>query len=47
MKTIKTVPTKKAYDQLQRLTLLKASKHGLKGFEYQSIIWNVIRNNKI
>ena len=47
MRDIKTTPTKKAYDQLQKLTLLKASKHNLKGFEYQSIIWNVIRNKKI
>lgn len=33
------------YDQIESLTLRKAKKLGLKGYEYQAIIWLVIRNN--
>lgn len=35
---------KLAYNQIQKLTLKKANKLGLKGFEYQAIIWSSIRN---
>jgi hypothetical protein len=34
-----------AYKQLQSITLSKAKKLGLKGFEYQAIIWNSVQNN--
>ena len=34
-----------AYEQLQKITLSKAKKLGLKGFEYQAIIWGSIQNN--
>lgn len=44
-KTIKTVPGRKAYDQIKRLTIAKAEQQGLKGYEYQAIIWNVVKNN--
>jgi hypothetical protein len=33
------------YDQLEALTLRKAKQLGLKGYEYQAIIWVIIRNN--
>jgi hypothetical protein len=36
---------KLAYDQLERLTISKAKKLGLKGFEYQAIIWNAVKSN--
>jgi hypothetical protein len=44
-RTIKTTPNRKAYDQIRRLTLAKAESKGLKGFEYQAIIWNSVKNN--
>ena len=34
-----------AYDQLERLTISKAKKLGLKGFEYQAIIWASVQSN--
>jgi hypothetical protein len=34
-----------AYKQLQSITLSKAKKLGLRGFEYQAIIWNSVQNN--
>jgi hypothetical protein len=34
-----------AYKQLQNITLSKAKKLGMKGFEYQAIIWNSVQNN--
>jgi hypothetical protein len=34
-----------AYKQLQSITLSKAKKLGMKGFEYQAIIWNSVQNN--
>jgi hypothetical protein len=34
-----------AYKQLQNITLSKAKKLGIKGFEYQAIIWNSVQNN--
>jgi|TARA_Y100000052_G_C2953231_1_gene88676 hypothetical protein len=42
-KTIKSCG-KLAYNQIQKLTIKKADKLGLKGFEYQAIIWASIRN---
>tara|TARA_Y100000389_G_scaffold57971_1_gene53985 strand:+ start:7071 stop:7649 length:579 start_codon:yes stop_codon:yes gene_type:complete len=33
-----------AYEQIQKLTIKKADKLGLKGYEYQAIIWESIRN---
>jgi hypothetical protein len=44
-RTINTTPNRKAYDQIRRLTLAKAESKGLKGFEYQAIIWNSVKNN--
>jgi hypothetical protein len=44
-KTIKTTPTKLAYNQIKELTINKAKEKGLKGFEYQAIIWNSVKNN--
>ena len=35
---------KLAYNQIQKLTIKKADKLGLKGFEYQASIWASIRN---
>jgi len=39
----KGTPTQFVYDQLEALTLRKAHKLGLKGYEYQAIIWVAIR----
>lgn len=36
---------KLAYDQLESLTIRKAKRLGLKGFEYQAIIWGSIQAN--
>ena len=36
---------KLAYDQLERLTISKAKKLGLKGYEYQAIVWGSIQAN--
>jgi hypothetical protein len=36
---------KLAYDQLERLTISKAKKLGLKGYEYQAIVWVSAQNN--
>jgi len=44
-KTIKSTPNKIAYQQIKELTINKAKQHGLKGFEYQAIIWNSVKNN--
>ena len=44
-KTMKNAPTPTIYNQIRRLTLAKAEAKGLKGFEYQAIIWNSIKNN--
>jgi len=38
---------KVAYEQIQKLTLKKAHKLGLTGYEYQAIIWASIRNKFI
>jgi hypothetical protein len=34
-----------AYKKLQSITLSKAKKLGMRGFEYQAIIWNSVQNN--
>jgi hypothetical protein len=44
-KTIKNVPTPTVYAQIKELTINKAKEKGLKGFEYQAIIWNSVKNN--
>ena len=36
---------KVAYNQIKALTIKKAEKLGLKGFEYQAIIWLSVQNN--
>lgn len=36
---------KLAYDQLERLTISKAKKLGLKGYEYQAIVWVSAQSN--
>ena len=41
--TIKTGLTPKAYETIQRITLEEAQKVGLKGYQYQAIIWEAIR----
>ena len=43
--TIRSTPSRKAYDQIRRLTIAKAEQKGLKGYEYQAIVWNAIKNN--
>jgi hypothetical protein len=44
-KTIETGVGKLAYDQIEKLTIKKACEVGLKGFEYQAIIWLVAQKN--
>ncbi len=44
-KTIKNAPTPTVYAQIKELTINKAKEKGLKGFEYQAIIWNSVKNN--
>lgn len=44
-KTIKTTPNRIVYNQIKKLTIAKAEAKGLKGFEYQAIIWNSVKNN--
>jgi len=43
-KTIDTGLTPKRYDIIEAITLDEANKVGLKGFEYQAIIWEVVRD---
>ena len=43
--TISTAPNKSLYDHIEKLTLRKAKKHNLKGFEYQAIVWNSVKRN--
>jgi len=43
--TIRSTPSRKAYDQIRRLTIAKAEQKGLKGYEYQAIVWNAVKNN--
>ena len=42
---IKKTLTKLEYYQLEKLTINLARKYGMKGFEFQAIIWCAIRNN--
>lgn len=44
-KTITGGLTPKKYDILEELTIKVANKFGLKGYEFQAIIWEQIRNN--
>jgi hypothetical protein len=44
-RTIKSTPNRKAYDQIKLLTIAKAKEKGLKGYEYQAIVWNAVKNN--
>jgi hypothetical protein len=44
-RTIRTTPNRKAYDQIRRITIAKAEECGLKGYEYQAILWNAVKNN--
>lgn len=39
--------TDKIYNELEKITLKKAAEKGLKGFEFQAIIWEVIRNQQL
>lgn len=39
--------TDKVYDELEKITLKKAEEKGLKGFQFQAIIWEVIRNQQL
>ena len=43
-KTIDTGLTPKRYDIIEQITLEEAHKVGLEGFEYQAIIWEVVRD---
>jgi len=45
--TIKTGLTPKNYEIIQDITLQEAHKVGLKGFEYQAVIWEALRNKNI
>lgn len=42
--TIETGLTPFKYAQIQKITIDEAKKVGLKGYEYQAVIWEVIRN---
>lgn len=33
-----------AYEQIKELTIKKAAKQGLKGYQYQAIVWSQLRN---
>jgi hypothetical protein len=44
-KTIENGIGKLAYDQVEKLTIKKANEVGLKGFEYQAIIWVITQKN--
>jgi len=44
-KTVNNTPTPTIYAQIKELTINKAKEKGLKGFEYQAIIWNSVKNN--
>ena len=43
--TVRSTPSRKAYDQIRLLTIEKAKQKGLNGYEYQAIIWNSVKNN--
>tara|TARA_R110002153_G_scaffold177295_2_gene330504 strand:+ start:141 stop:764 length:624 start_codon:yes stop_codon:yes gene_type:complete len=38
---------RKAYAQIKELTLKKAERLGIKGYEYQAIIWTAVRNKPL
>ena len=40
---VPTTLSKSNYEDIKQITLENASKHGLRGYEYQAIIWGVIR----
>ena len=42
---IKSSPGRRAYDQIRLITIAKAEAKGLKGCEYQAIIWKSVKNN--
>ena len=42
--TIETGLTPKKYKRLEAITIQEAKKVGLKGYEFQAIVWEVIRN---
>lgn len=37
---------KSVYEELQKITIDQAKDHGLKGYEYQAIIWETIKNSQ-
>lgn len=43
-KTIDTGLTPKRYDIIEKITLEEAHKVGLEGYEYQAIVWEVVRD---
>jgi hypothetical protein len=43
--TIETGLTLKRYRELERITIQEAKKVGLKGYEYQAIVWEALRNS--
>jgi hypothetical protein len=43
--TVRSTPSRKAYDQIRLLTIEKAKQKGLNGYEYQAIIWNSVKTN--
>jgi len=43
--TISKSINKTVYEQIEKLTLRKAKKHKLNGFEYQAIVWNSVKRN--
>ena len=43
--TIETGLTLKRYRELERLTIDEAKKVGLKGYEFQAIVWEALRNS--
>lgn len=43
--TIETGLTLKRYRELERITIEEAKKVGLKGYEFQAIVWEALRNS--
>lgn len=43
--TIETGLTLKRYRELERITIQEAKKVGLKGYEFQAIVWEALRNS--
>lgn len=44
-KTITSKINTTVYDQIRVSTINKAKEQGLKGYEYQAILWNAVKNN--